>query len=706
MRPLRLGVALALAAPLAAYVGPGAGFAFVGSLFSLLAAFVAGAAAFLVLPFRLGWRALRGAQGYRRARIRKLIFLGLDGLEPDLVEKYLDEGKLPNLATLRRQGRYSRLRTTFPPLSPVAWATFATGSNPGKHNLFDFLNRNLRSYLPELSSSRVRQPRRIWKIGRWRIPLSKPSVEMRRKSRPFWALLGDNLISSTVLRVPITFPPEPFEGRVLSAMCTPDLLGTQGSFQLFTDAPGEAGFEEAGTCHPLRIGRDGWYTSEVHGPPNSVRAGSGDLRIPFRLQVDTSTASGSLEIGGKRHELAPDRFTPWIRLTFRAGLGIKVSGIGQFRLAAVEPHVRLYLTPISIDPEKPALPISHPHFYAPYLAKLLGGYSTLGLAEDTWALNERVIDEDSFLEQASQICSEREAMFRSALERMDKGMVACVFDTPDRVQHMFYRYLEPEHPAHRTNGNSLERYKGTLEELYVRMDRIVGEALEHVDDKTVLFVLSDHGFKSFQRGVNLNAWLQREGYLAVKPEARSERYLRGVDWSRTRAYSFGLAGIYLNLAGRESQGIVPPAAAGALEEEIAGKLAGLRDEERGEVAIRNAYPKRRVYRGPYVDAAPDVVVGYNPGYRSSWGVTLGKVAGPLFEDNTKAWSGDHCIDPPLIPGVVFCNRDFAAADPGIEDLAPTALRLFGYKPPTHMDGQDLGVKLDSGGARPDILAAA
>ena len=696
MNRIRLfGVAVAgaalLAVPLQGYVGPGAGFAFVGSLFSLLAALLAGALAFLVLPFRMAWRALRGAQGYRKARVRKLIFLGLDGLEPDLVEKYLDEGKLPHLAALRARGRYSRLRTTFPPLSPVAWATFATGSNPGKHNLFDFLNRNLRSYLPELSSSRVHQPARVWKLGRWRIPLARPTVEMRRKSRPFWSLLGDNHVGSTILRVPITFPPEPFEGRLLSAMCAPDLLGTQGSFQLFTDAPAGAAFEEAGACYPLDRSGDE-FRGEIRGPQNTLREGSGDLRIPFRLELDRAARTGRIEIGRDTHELRADRFTPWIRLAFRAGLGVKVSGIGQFRLAAVEPHVRLYLSPIAIDPEKPALPISHPPFYAPYLAKLLGDFSTLGLAEDTWALNERVIDEDAFLDQANQICEEREAMFESALERTRRGVVACVFDTPDRVQHMFYRYLEPSHPAHAANGNSIDRYAGTIEELYARMDAIVGKAMRHVDDETVLFVLSDHGFKSFRRGVNLNAWLASEGYLAAREGARDEGYLRDIDWSRTRAYSFGLAGIYLNVAGRERRGIVPPAEADALAAEIARKITGLADTDRDAVAVRKGYPKRAVYSGPYVAAAPDVVVGYNPGYRSSWGVALGRVSGPVFEDNTKAWSGDHCVDPPQIPGVVFCNRPFGADDPGIEDMAPTALRLFGYEPPPRMDGKDLGVR--------------
>ncbi len=687
-----VAILLLTAAPAAAYVGPGAGFAFVGSFLSLLAAFVIGAASLLIFPFRIARRVLGRTQGYKKAKVKKIVFLGLDGLEPDLVERYLGEGKLPNLAKLKEQGRYSRLRTTFPPLSPVAWATFATGSNPGKHNLFDFLNRSLRSYMPELSSSQVNQPTRVLKLGQWRIPLRKPTVEMRRKSRTFWSILGENQVSSTILRVPITFPPEKFEGRLLSAMCTPDLLGTQGSFQEFTTREERVEFAEAGERR--RLSRDGdAYVGEIRGPRNSFREDAGDMRLPFRLQLKGCHGCGILSIDGKKYELEPGKNTPWVRLAFKAGLGVTVSGIGQFRLVSTEPDVSLYLTPIAIDPEKPALPVSYPSYYAPYLAKLLGDYSTLGLAEDTWALNERVIDEDAFLEQAYWICDEREAMFFSSLERTRKGVVACVFDTPDRVQHMFYRYLEPDHPAHKTNDNGLDRYAGEVERLYARMDSIVGKTLDSIDRETVLFVLSDHGFKSFQRGININSWLEREGYLTVKDGCAGAGYLRGVDWSRTRAYSFGLAGIYLNLKGREARGIVEKADGDALTEEIAAKITGLIDEERGTTAVRKGYPKKHIYAGPYLSAAPDVVVGYNIGYRSSWDTALGKVGGSIFEDNVKAWSGDHCIDPPIIPGVLFCNRGFEAENPGIEDMAPTALSLFGYRPPRQMDGVDVGVRV-------------
>ena len=672
-----------------AYVGPGAGFAFLGSFLSLIAAFLVGAASLLAWPVRVLWRTLSGKKGWKHAKVRKVIFLGLDGYDPDLAERFMSEGKLPNLAGLRDRGAYDRLRTTYPPLSPVAWSTFATGVNPAKHSLYDFLNRSMRTYLPELSSSRVREPFRFIRFGKWRFPLGKASVDMRRKSRTFWSILGDEGIDSSILRVPITFPPEKFNGRLLSAMCTPDLLGTQGSFQQFTTSEAAGQFDEAGQRRPLTRNGEG-LEGKIEGPPNPLLDGPQPITAPFRLQLDAT--GGRLRVNGSSYRLETGEYSPWVRLTFRAAPGVKVEGIARFLLTETEPEVSLYVTPINIDPEKPALPISHPSYYATYLAKLQGAYSTLGLAEDTWALNERVIDEKAFLDQAYSICEERETMLINALDKTKKGIVACVFDTSDRVQHMFYRYLEPDHPAHRRNppGDREARYEGVIEDLYRRMDAIVGKTLEYVDEDTVFFVLSDHGFKSFQRGVNLNTWLLENGYLALRDDAREAGpYLQGVDWPRTRAYTFGLTGIYLNQKNREAEGTVARSEAARLKKEISEKLTGLRDEERGAVAIRKAWPKESVYQGPYMDVAPDIIIGYNPGYRSSWDAALGKVGSEVFQDNLKAWSGDHCVDPALVPGVIFCNRKLGRGNPGIEDLAPTTLGLFGRKPPPYMDGHDL-----------------
>ena len=672
---------------LPAYIGPGAGFAFVGSFLGLIVSFAMTAVSFLLWPFRAARTFLRRRKFRGKAKIRRLIFLGLDGLDPQLAERFLEEGRLPNLARLKAQGCFRRLRTTSPAISPVAWSTFATGVSPAKHNIFDFLNRNLKSYAPELSSSKVRPPRRVLRLGRLRIPLARPTVQMRRKSRPFWKILGEHAVASTILRVPITFPPEPFEGRLLSAMCTPDLLGTQGTFSQFTSGKkpqvprkerGGSALHEGGCGYALE--RDGEYLCGfLRGPENALKAGGGTLTLPFRIKTGRSI---ELEISGRRHKLEEGQYSDWIRLVFHAAPGFRVRGLARFLVTETAPEFSLYVTPIQIDPEAPALPVSHPPYYAAYLAKLIGPYATAGMAEDTWALNERVIGEAAFLDQAYLTLAEREAMFRSALERAREGVVACVFDTSDRVQHMFYRHL---------NGDGEPRWRNTIPELYERLDRVVGETMKYVDDKTILFVLSDHGFCHFRRAVNLNSWLHQNGYLALADgAAQGGRYFEHVDWSRTRAYALGLGGLYLNLGGREAQGIVSAGAeAKGLKRELIAKLSGLADGDRGETAILRVYATDALYRGPYLDSAPDLIVGYNQGYRVSWESAVGQVTSRVIEDNTKAWSGDHAVDPALVPGVLFSNRPIDRDDPGLEDLAPTALELFGLDCPSWMDGKPL-----------------
>ncbi len=547
--------------------------------------------------------------------------------------------------------------------------------NPAKHNIFDFLNRDLKTYVPELASSKVRPPHRVLSLGKWRIPLSRPSVEMRRKSEPFWKILGRHSIGCTILRVPITFPPDEFNGRLLSAMSTPDLRGTQGSFSHFSTHV-QSGHVEGGTRYPLRRAGDS-LEGDLQGPENSFVEDSGAMRIPFRILHPEDPERASIEVQGESYRLRPGDYTPWVHLRFHGGLGVSVHGIARFLLTETAPEISLYCTPIQIDPESPALPISQPAYYAIYLSKLLGTYATLGMAEDTWALNEGAIDDDAFLQQAELIKCERESMFLSALEHTRRGLVACVFDTTDRVQHMFYRHLDA--------GDGR-----VIEALYRDMDRLVGETTKYVDDHTALFVLSDHGFCSFKRGVNLNSWLHQNGYLALLDGAHeSGDYFEGIDWSRTRAYTFGLGGLYLNLKGREANGAVDPKDAAALRQELIGKLTNLRDEETGQIGIRNVYASGALYQGPYLNAAPDFIVGYAAGYRTSWEAAVGKVAARVFEDNKKAWSGDHCVDPLLVPGVLFSNRKVQAEDPGIEDMAPTALDLFGIQPPSWMEGKSV-----------------
>jgi predicted AlkP superfamily phosphohydrolase/phosphomutase len=669
-----------------AYVGPGAGFAVLSSFLTLFLASVQAVLAFLTWPIRQCFRFLRRRRAYRKAKTKRVVILGFDGMDPELTERFIKQGKLPNLARLRERGTFHPLATTLPPISPVAWSSFLTGVNPGKHNIYDFLTPDRRRYLPELSSARVRGSKHVLKIGRYAIPLTRPRIKPLRKGIPFWHYLAEAGVFCSVIRVPITFPPEKFSGVLLSGMCVPDIQGTQGTFSFHTTRTSNR--ESATNRVVVPFEKDGeLFHSYIPGPPDTLRTDPApELRAPFRVKPLASRRKADIHVGGQRITISQGEYSEWVELEFHGGVGVNVKGICRFYLKSVEPELELYATPVNIHPMHPALPISHPLTYSIYLAKKQGLYATLGLAEDTWALNDSFLAEDAFLEQCYLIHEERERMFFDALDKTTQGVCVCVFDITDRVQHMFWRHLtDGRTSAAPRTGNEAS---GVIEELYMKMDALIGRAMGKVSNDSLLLVVSDHGFKSFERGVNLNSWLYQQGYLTLKEGAASGDWFQDVDWSKTRAYSLGLNGIYLNLKGRESLGTVEPGAEAArLRIELCEKLQGLVDPATSRVAILRAFDAMKAYTGPYRSNAPEVIVGFGEGYRASWDSAQGKVTSAVFEVNSKAWSGDHCIDPGLVPGVLFSNWKIDGERHAITDVAPTLLDLFGLRVPSHMDGR-------------------
>lgn len=695
MRTLRilvsaLGINLLLPAMVLAYVGPGAGFAFAGTLVFFLGAVFLAVATILFFPIRMAWIAIkRWRRGTGEARVRRVVVMGLDGLDPNLVQQYIDEGHMPNFARLAKEGYAGPLATTFPSISPVAWSSFTTGCNPGKHNIFDFLTADRRTYLPTLSSSDISAPLKTLKIGKYRFPLDKPHIQLFRRGKTFWKQLGENGVFSAILRVPISFPPEEFDGVQLSAMCAPDLKGTQGSFTAFSTKP-----EEAATTggERIKVKREGKVISgEIPGPPNSMLEDCPQLTIGFTITVDDGERSGLLVLEtGEEHTLKLGEYTPWVSLAYKAGLGQKVYGIARLLVTSFSPTFNLYMTPINIDPENPALQISHPMVYSMYLAKSLGPFATLGLAEDTWALNERVIDEDQFLEQTHAIHDERERMFWSELEKIRRGLVVCVFDGTDRIQHMFYRFLDKDHPAAR--GFDVDKYKNAIRDIYVRCDHMLGKYLDQKKDDEEIFVVSDHGFCSFRRCMNVNSWLRDEGYLVMKEgKQTSGDFFVDVDWEKSRAYGLGLTGLFVNIKGREAKGIVERSDAAALKAEIVKKLLALRDPaENDAVVVTGAWDAQNVFGvAPFVDNCPDVLIGFNKGYRVSWETVTGTATEEVFSDNIKAWAGDHCVDPRHVPGAIYTSMQLTCENPRLMDIGPTILELFGVARTPQMDGISL-----------------
>jgi predicted AlkP superfamily phosphohydrolase/phosphomutase len=612
--------------------------------------------------------------------MKKVIVIGLDGFEPKIVERMFDKGALPNLARLRKQGGFSRIKTTYPAQTPVAWSTFATGMNPGGHGIFDFIRRDPKTYLPDLSMNRYEQKSAY---------LPPKAVNLRRGT-PLWELLSTAGLRSSIVRFPCTYPPDNIRGRMLAGMGVPDLRGGLGTSTFYTSDPAVTAGESESVLE-VQPDRSGLVATYIIGPRNPKTRS--DFHFDISIQVDAAAKRVSILSEGqpKSLEVKEGQWSDWLKVKFKTGLLQSVKGMVRFHLVQVAPVFELYASPINFDPDAPMFPISHPPEYARDLATRIGTFYTTGMVEDHGGLNNGRLNEAAYLDQCESVLREREKMMLYELDRHEEGFFFCLFDTPDRVQHMFWRFGEEEHPAN--HGHASPEMTGVVEEHYRACDEIVGKALEYADDETLFVALSDHGMNSFQRGVHLNTWLHDHGLLTLKngntPGSDAGDFFRNVDWSRTKAYALGLSGIYLNLKGREEQGIVEPDEAEVLKASIVKGLSGLPDPVRSKSAVRDVATREQVYNGAYAHESPDLLVNFSEGYRVSWDTALGGVPEGHFEDNEKKWGGDHIIDPCLVPGVLFMNRSFHGEKASLMDMAPTILEALNVPKGQAMEGDSL-----------------
>lgn len=601
--------------------------------------------------------------------MKKVVVIGLDGFEPKIVEPMLAAGALPNLAKLRARGGFSRVQTTYPAQTPVAWSTFATGLNPGGHGIFDFIRRDPRTYLPDLSMSRYEQKNAY---------LPPKAVNLRRGA-PIWELLSNAGIPSTIVRCPCCYPPDNIKGRMLAGMGVPDLRGGLGTSTFYT-SNGDVAAQESENV--LRVSVDGSGVIRTHliGPRNPKTRS--DFQFDITIHVEPSAKKIVIRSEGqpKTLEVKEGQWSDWLKVKFKTGLLQSVRGQVRFHLVQMEPVFELYASPINFDADAPLFPISSPPEYAGELAQEVGTFYTTGMVEDHTGFNNGRLDESAYLEQCQGVLRERERMMLHELDRMEEGLFFCLFDTPDRVQHMFWQRSDAEMTR-------------IIEDQYRACDAAVGKALDYADDETLMIALSDHGMNSFERGVHLNTWLHDQGLLAyhsgIRPGADAGDFFHGVDWSRTKAYALGLGGIYLNLKGREEKGIVEASETESLKSAIADGLTNLTDLALGKAAISSVATREQIYSGAYAHESPDLLVNFAEGYRVSWGTALGGAPEGYFEDNVKRWCGDHIIDPCLVPGVLFMNREFNGEKARLLDLAPTILEALGVPKGPAMEGDSL-----------------
>ena len=620
-----------------------------------------------------------------------MIILGVDGLDPDLLTKFMAEGKMPNFARLAEQGSFRRLTTSIPPQSPVAWSNLITGMNAGGHGIFDFIHRDPKTFQLYFSTSKVEGPKHSFHIGSWVIPLGSGSAEQLRHGKAFWEILDEQSVPNYVYRIPANFPPITAKGKTLSGMGTPDLRGTYGTFTFYTDDPTAAiGAVEGGEVVQVEV-KDNRVTTNLIGPDNTFRKNSPPSTEPFTVDVDPLESVARIGLQDHQFVLKEGEWSGWVPVEFQLMPLIgNVKGICRFYLKQTHPRFQLYVSPINIDPENPALPISTPTSYSSDLAKQIGEFHTQGIAEDTKALTAGVLDDKEFLEQSHTVLAEHRRAFDVEFPKFHDGLFFFYFSSLDLNGHMLWRLTDPQSPAY--DAALAAQYGTALEEFYEQIDQVLGEVMPEVDQNTTLLVLSDHGFAPYRHSFNLNTWLLNNGYITRKEgfSGDSSEPFEDVDWSRTRAYGLGLNGLYLNIRGREREGIVESGApADHLLQEIRQKLLEVRDPKDGSQVITRIDLASEAYQGPYAHSGPDALVGYNRGYRAGWKTILGAFPADVLEDNTNAWSGDHCMDFTKVPGVLLSNRRIAAETPALTDIAPTILAEFGIAKTKDMMGQSV-----------------
>ena len=629
-----------------------------------------------------------GGSGFKRVG-KRVIVLGIDGMDPKLLSNFMARGVMPNFSRLAAEGSFVELTTSIPPQSPVAWSNFITGMDPGGHGIYDFIHRRPDSRIPYLSTSGMTPPSKIVKLGKYRIPLKGGEAVLLRKGKAFWQILEENGIPSALFKIPANFPPAETEARTFSGMGTPDILGSYGIFTFFTDDSSLYQGDIAGGKVTMAQIDNGKVETVIEGPANSLIEGEPTVTAPVILYIDSNENSARIIAGESDFILQPGEWSGWVKLKFEILKPFaSTSGMVRFYLRRVSPHLELYCSPVNLDPADPALPISTPPDYAGELYRNLGRFYTLGIPEDTKALSAGYLTYDEFIQQAKLVLAERLREFDYTWRHFDDGFYLFYFSTLDQNSHCLWSTFDREHPLYQTELE--DKYGWQLMEFYIEIDRVLGRTLDEMHPEDLLLIMSDHGFAPFRYCFDLNTWLLENGYITLRDTSKREQeFFPGVDWRRTEAYGLGINSLYLNLRGREQNGAVQQVKAEELKDELIDKLTSAVDPRTGLHPISSVWKREEIYHGAEVTNAPDLIIGYNTGYRASWDTVLGKFPHHIYSDNLDKWSGDHCVDNQWVPGVLLSNRKIDKENPALYDLTATILAEFGIEIPDYMAGESI-----------------
>ncbi|MEE9394041.1 MAG: alkaline phosphatase family protein [Planctomycetota bacterium] len=681
----------------------------------------------------------------------RIVVIGVDGLDHGTLQTLMKLGQLPAFEALSSEGTCAKLATTEPAQSPVSWSSLITGLNPDRTGIDGFLRRRFRNGEVEVELSLANRDRNLegfasrsfrrWTLGfpmilllvgglwQWRrrrrfsgglalliaavlamtvyysetaLPDGIPRAENARQGDAYWDLLDELGVSTATVLAPCSFPVRSLEnGRLVAGFGVPDVRGTPGFWTLYRNDVAKPSFTETGgRIRPLFFSDPSFSSGPfqdtvIEGPPDIViDDGSASLAtLQFKLRTDPSQLTARCAESDAEVSLNRGQWSAPLALTFRMSSLVALRGFVRLKWMSTlgqesDEKIVVYADPVffDVDAMPPGVPISTPADYASQLKKAVGIWETTGWAVATNALKDRMIDTATFMEDAHRVWDDQESLAVFELAQRSARVVTTIFTVPDRVQHMMAGRAE--------EGQIAEE----VADAYRRIDAFIARVKKDFSKPgDVLLVVSDHGFAPWRRAVNLNRLLKDAGLLVLKRKSKVRNLhdnlqtgvaFDEVDWSKTKAYSLGLGKIYLNLRGREPQGIVEPSDTELELRRIEELLSNLRDGAQPVVATMSRgaeiYPAGAIPHGP-----ADIYVGFHRGYRVSWQTCLGGADEPVIFDNDSPWSADHCgVSPSLVPGVIASNLKLKS-EAKVTDLVPTLLAILRQPLPISFNGTSL-----------------
>lgn len=576
----------------------------------------------------------------------KTIIIGLDAFDPKFFEQLHSAGKTPHLSKYVEQKGYSRFKISNPAQSEVSWTSIATGLNPGGHGMFDFVHRNPKNYGIHVSL----------------LPTKKSLVGLQfthpHAAETLFEHAVDNGYPATSLWWPATFPAKltsPVQS--IPGLGTPDITGKLGVGFLYSADRISENIPQKTQLEPLNsTSQAGKFSGKLPGPVRTKGNNTEQTFEDFTLEFsDENTAVFRL---GKNISLSlkVGEWSPVFETGFKMGFLITLKTVTRVILVQGKQSPRLYFLPLQIHPLSSAWPYGSPRNFIKNTWEKAGPFLTLGWPQDTTGLDEGIINDQQFLNLCDSIIATREMVFNSQLQRFQEGILGIVFDTLDRVQHMFWK----DHPE-------------IIESWYLKLDALIGRIEKQIQANNLqdaqVLILSDHGFADFNYKVNLNKWLVEQNLLTTKGSGPAFS-LSEANWTQSSAYAVGLNSLYLNQQGREGQGIVSQDQKPALLNKIKTTLLGWKGPD-GNQVVSSVQTNHEAFEGPLAHLGPDLVIGYAPGYRASADTGIGSWGEQAIEVNQDHWNADHCIDSEAVPGVIFRNKGLAKyPNPSYKDIPP------------------------------------